>query len=152
MATFVNPVPHKPRQPEMNVTPLVDVVLVLLIICMIMTPGIEKSIPIDLPSVANPDPVSHNKLDVIEITVTEQGQYWIDKQAYDHNRLKTRLAELRAEKASRRVVLRGDKAAHFGLMRGLFALIKEAGFQGVALVVSDRRDSKNPAGSGEVWP
>ena len=69
--------------PDMNVTPLVDVVLVLLIIFMVVAPRLEQDVQIDLPGIFNPDPDVKLASDPLKLTVAKHGEYHIDQQQYD---------------------------------------------------------------------
>ena len=68
----------KGPSPDMNVTPLVDVVLVLLIIFMVVTPQMEAGAMVDLPAVRNPDP-QHKSMKPITVSVTAKAELWIEK-------------------------------------------------------------------------
>ena len=74
------PLPRKARpqvRPEINVTPLVDVVLVLLIIFMVIAPQLESGDRVELPAIANPDKTA--KLDALTLTVTASERYLLEK-------------------------------------------------------------------------
>lgn len=129
--------PHKGVRPDMNVTPLVDVVLVLLIIFMLITPQMDKNVPVDLPGIMNPDP-EVKSLAPVEITIARDGSLTVEKTAYDREGLAARLRQIHAGEPLRRAVLRGDQALAYKQVRELFSLVKDAGFPGVSLMVADR--------------
>ncbi|WP_373048686.1 ExbD/TolR family protein [Vulgatibacter sp.] len=133
-------------KPEINVTPLVDVVLVLLIIFMVVTPQMESGASVDLPSIQFPDEEGKGKLDPIELTYTAAGQYLIHKEAIPADRLEERLAQMHEAEPNRRLVLRGDVKLQYGQVRGLFTMCERIGFPGVSLVVSESGDKKVPDG------
>ena len=66
----------------MNVTPLVDVVLVLLIIFMVVAPRLNQDIQVELPGIFNPDPDA-KAIDPLKVTVAKAGEFWINEQQYD---------------------------------------------------------------------
>ena len=128
--------PRKAVRPDMNVTPLVDVVLVLLIIFMVVTPQMEKSAPVDLPGIFFPDP-EVKSLAPVEITIAKDGALSIEKSAYDLEGLTKRLREIHAAEPGRRAVLRGDRSLDYAEVKQVFAKVKEVGFPGVSLLVAE---------------
>ena len=128
--------------PEINVTPLVDVVLVLLIIFMVVTPQLEAGENVDLPVVINPDPKAKSKLDPVTVTYTLSGRFLLEKEALSEVELHQRLKKIHDETPDRRILLKGDKNLKFGQMRALFQACKTMGFQGVSLVVGDKDKGK----------
>jgi biopolymer transport protein ExbD/biopolymer transport protein TolR len=121
----------------MNVTPLVDVVLVLLIIFMVVTPQMGKSAPADLPGIFFPDPEAKS-LSPVEITIAKDGSLSIEKTAFDLAGLSERLKEIHAGEPERRAVLRGDRSLDYHEVKAVFAKVKEVGFPGVSLLVAER--------------
>jgi biopolymer transport protein ExbD/biopolymer transport protein TolR len=131
---------------EINVTPLVDVVLVLLIIFMVVTPQMESGEAIDLPSIMFPDEEGKGKLDPIELTLTGDGRYLIEKAEIAGPQLEERLRQMHDAEPNRRLVLRGDMKLAYGDVRGLFGLCERIGFAGVSLMVSETSEKKIPEG------
>ncbi len=130
---------RKQLEPEINVTPLVDVVLVLLIIFMVIAPQLENGLRLDLPTVERPDKSPKSKLDPITVSVVETGEVYVDKDRFvDTPALEAHLRALRDEDSERRVVLKADNALAYKPMRDTFALVQKVGFSGVALAVSKR--------------
>jgi len=132
-------------RPDMNVTPLVDVVLVLLIIFMVVTPRMEQNVQVDLPGIFNPDPEVESSVDPLKVTVAKSGEYWINDQKYD---LDTTIELLSSEHASeplRRLVLRADAKLQYGEVREIFNRSQRVGFPGVALMVGERHKADGPA-------
>jgi biopolymer transport protein ExbD/biopolymer transport protein TolR len=144
MGMSAEPVQGKRRgsTPEINVTPLVDVVLVLLIIFMVVTPQLEAGENVDLPVVVNPDPKARSRLDPVTVTYTLSGRFLLEKEPLTEVELLARLKNIHAETPERRLLLKGDKNLKFGQMRALFQACKAIGFQGVSLVVGDRDKGK----------
>ncbi|WP_434041265.1 MULTISPECIES: ExbD/TolR family protein [Sorangium] len=126
-------------EPDINVTPLVDVVLVLLIIFMVIAPQMEHGERVELPAVFQPDPKSRSKLDPIHVTITGAGTVYLEKDAVaDLRSLGERLRAIRAAAPERRVVIKGDASVSYGRVREAFALCQEVGFAGISLQVSQR--------------
>ena len=124
--------------PDMNVTPLVDVVLVLLIIFMVVAPRLEQDVEVELPGIFNPDPETKQTADPLKITVATAGEYYIEAQKYDLDGAVEHLTLVRAADPFRRLVLRADARLTYGQVRELFARVQELGFPGVGLMVGER--------------
>ena len=136
--------------PEMNVTPLVDVVLVLLIIFMVIAPQMEHGQRVELPGVFQPDPKSKSKLDPITVTLAGEGALFLEKEPVaDIAALEGQLRTIHDAEPDRRVVIKGDAAMPYGKMREAFALCQNVGFSGVSLMVSQRGSGKDAPGEGD---
>jgi biopolymer transport protein ExbD/biopolymer transport protein TolR len=133
--------------PEINVTPLVDVVLVLLIILMVIAPQLEGGVRVDLPGMSNPDPKAKG-VEPLTLTVAADGALYVDKSPTTLDALDALFAEVRAATPDRRLMVRGDQALSWGPLRDLFARGQKAGFPGVSLVVGDRQ-ARSPGGADE---
>ena len=122
----------------MNVTPLVDVVLVLLIIFMVVAPRLDQDVQVDLPGIFNPDPDVETSADPVKVSVAKAGAYYIDERKYDLDGAIAALGEAHAADPLRRLVLRADAKLRYGDVRALFARSQQVGFPGVALMVGER--------------
>ncbi len=125
-------------RPEMNVTPLVDVVLVLLIIFMVVAPRMDQDVQVDLPGIFNPDPEVETSLDPLKVTVARSGEYYINDQKYDLDDAIEVLSSEHAGEPLRRLVLRADAKLTYGQVREIFARSQKVGFPGIALMVGER--------------
>jgi biopolymer transport protein TolR len=116
-----------------NVTPLVDVVLVLLIVFMVMAPQMRTGPEVDLPETAKPRDQGDERGRIL-VTLDESGKLWID----DHQVAPEKFGEgLRAavgDQEDPRVVIRSDARLRFGDVRRAMVAIEEAGFKGVGLI------------------
>ncbi|MDI1445368.1 biopolymer transporter ExbD [Polyangium sp. 6x1] len=125
-------------EPDINITPLVDVVLVLLIIFMVIAPDLEHGERVELPSVIQPDE-NKSKLDPITVTLTARGSLFIEKEVLaDVPALEARLKSMHDAEPERRVVLKGDATVQYAKMRDAFAACQRAGYTGIALSVSQK--------------
>jgi biopolymer transport protein TolR len=124
-------------QPVMNVTPLVDVVLVLLIIFMVVIPMMEKSAHVELPSIFNVDPEAKGKTDPFTLSLTLDGAMFFEQEQLDPDRFIARLQQANEREPHRRLVLRADQAAHYSEVRKLFKSCQEIGFPGISLRVNE---------------
>ncbi len=128
--------PERPR-PDINVTPLVDVVLVLLIIFMVVLPQMEAGANVALPGAEHPDQKTDVKHKPITLSVTKSGNLFLEKRAVEMSELVALLHEGRAQSPGSRLVLKGDREAPYGLMRALFKQAQGIGFPGISLQVGD---------------
>jgi biopolymer transport protein ExbD/biopolymer transport protein TolR len=128
----------EPPAPEINVTPLVDVVLVLLIIFMVIAPALEHGERVDLPSVTQPDPKKSLE-GAINVTITESGALFVEKEPMASlAALEAHLSGLRAADPARKLVLRADASLAYAKVRDAFAACARAGLAGVSLQVASR--------------
>jgi len=117
---------------EINVTPMVDVMLVLLIIFMVAAPLMTVGVPVQLPKTAAPK-VSQPKQPVV-VTVNDQGQPFLDKEPLAPEAVMPRLRELASVDPAQVVLVRGDKAVPYGRIVEIMGQINAAGFQKVSLI------------------
>lgn len=131
---------NKKRQPEpeMNVTPLVDVVLVLLIIFMVIAPALNEGEHIELPSIFQPDPKPKD-LNPIDIAMAYGGKYLVDKQPMTEQEVRPRLVELHTADPERNVMLKTDERIPYKKVRENLAMLQKIGFPGVSLKVMERK-------------
>ncbi|WP_457092761.1 protein TolR [Microvirga sp. P5_D2] len=117
---------------EINVTPLVDVMLVLLIIFMVAAPLMTVGVPVQLPKTAAPK-VSQPKQPVV-VTIDEQGQPFLDKEPLTAEAMMPRLRELASADPTQVVLVRGDRAVPYGRIVEVMGQINAAGFTKVSLI------------------
>ena len=129
-------------QSNINVTPLVDVCLVLLIIFMVVTPMLGRGKDVQLPTLVEAD--SHKEGDQVFVSVDDEG-VWINQDGYTHAeefkqalQAEVAVAEGKAKAAKYEgpiLFVKGDKGTNYGRVRVVMEWIKELGLQDVALVV-----------------
>jgi biopolymer transport protein TolR len=119
-------------QSEINVTPLVDVCLVLLIIFMIVLPTIVNGIPVRLPQASTADPLAKQP---IQISVKADGVIFIDAVAVRSEQLASELAR-RRDRTQRPVVVRADKTLAYGDVVRVLDTCRAAGFENVGLATA----------------
>jgi biopolymer transport protein ExbD len=130
--------------PLMNVTPLVDVVLVLLIIFMVVAPQLGQDTEIDLPGIFNSDPDSQSG-EPFKVTTQGGGHYNFQGQLYDLDGI---IATLEAEHTLdplRRLVLRADAQVRYADVREFQRRLEEVGFPGMAYMVNERHREEDPS-------
>ncbi|HET9147038.1 MAG TPA: protein TolR [Acetobacteraceae bacterium] len=117
---------------EINVTPLVDVMLVLLIIFMVTAPLITSGVNVNLPQ-ANAKPVNADSTP-ITITVNAKDQVYLQNSQVRLRNLVATLQEISKHNTDRRIFVRGDSSVSYGTMLRVMATIVQGGFTKVALL------------------
>jgi biopolymer transport protein TolR len=123
------------RQPmaEINVTPLVDVMLVLLIIFMVTAPLLVAGVPVDLPDARAQSLPQDNT--PIQISLNDRGELFVDRLATQPAALPAKLAALRSARSDEaRVYVRADRRLDYGRVMAVVGEVNSAGFKKVALV------------------
>jgi biopolymer transport protein TolR len=118
---------------EINVTPMVDVMLVLLIIFMVTAPLLTVGIPVNLPQ-TKAEPLS-NPDEPIVVTINDKGTIYLQETTIGDDALVPRLQAITENKPDTKIFVRGDKKIDYGRVMQVMGLIKSAGFTQVALVV-----------------
>jgi biopolymer transport protein TolR len=124
---------------EINVTPLVDVVIVLLIIFMVAAPMMTKGLDVKLPQTTAKS-LPQKKKNIV-ITVNDRGEIYLNKVAVDEEVLRRRLNEIRQEGQVEQVLLKADKALAYGVVAGVMTAIREAGVENLGLVTEPVENS-----------
>ena len=125
------------REPmsEINVTPFVDVMLVLLIVFMVTAPLLTVGIPVDLPKVkAN---ALTDQKDPIEITVKLDGTVFLGESDVEIDNLVPRLNAITDQNTEARIYVRGDRVVAYGRIMEIMSIINSAGYVKVALVAEN---------------
>ncbi len=117
---------------QINVTPFVDVMLVLLIVFMITAPLLTVGVSIDLPKTKAAQ--LNSKGDPIVISIKENGSLYIQERFIDSINLLPRLKAISLGNKNLRIYVRGDKNVPYGIVLNTIAKIKKSGFKKVALV------------------
>ena len=118
---------------EINVTPFVDVMLVLLIVFMVAAPLLTAGVPVDLPN-TEAKAISDEDNKPIEITVTADGVIYIGESEVKRERLVPLLAAMTQGQVDRRIYIRGDQAISYGMVMQVIGAVNRAGFNKVALI------------------
>ena len=121
---------------EINVTPLVDVVLVLLIIFMVVTPMLQRGKDVKLPQAATIDE-EDKQADPLVLSLTGEKKIYVESDYVDEEAFKERMGREMASQPFRKVLLKGDSSLTFGDVRKVMELTRLAGAKGVALGVEE---------------
>ncbi len=117
---------------DINVTPLVDVMLVLLIIFMITAPLMTVSVPVDLPQTQGQN-ISSDKEPLV-ITITAKGEIYLMETKVTLEDMVPRLQAIRGNDQDARIFVRGDRGLAYGRIMEVMGALNAAGFKKVALV------------------
>jgi len=117
---------------EINVTPMVDVMLVLLVIFMVTAPLLTVGVPLELPK-SRAAELTEPKKPII-ISLNHDGEVFIGDERVNSDELEPRLVQLAAEDSSRIVYVRSDRANTYAQVMDTLGLVNHAGFSKVSLI------------------
>jgi biopolymer transport protein ExbD/biopolymer transport protein TolR len=120
-------------QSSINITPLVDVVLVLLIIFMVMAPQMRKGPEVDVPDTQKPSAQGDERSQIL-VSIDEIGGLWINDQSVTPEEFGDGLRAAVSAEPESKVVIRGDSRLNFRQVRQAMIAIEEAGIPGVGLI------------------
>ena len=118
---------------EINVTPFVDVMLVLLIIFMVAAPLLTVGVPIELPETAA-TPLPSEEEEPLTISLSAQGQVLVQDVAVEFDTLVTKLQAIAAERSSDKVFLRADGGIPYERVMQVMGALNAGGFRNIGLV------------------
>jgi len=118
---------------EINVTPFVDVMLVLLIIFMVAAPLLTVGVPVELPKTAA-GALPADQEEPLTVTITAEGAVQIQTTAVERNALVQRLRAIAEERSSDRVFLRADGAVPYAQVMEVMGALNAGGFSNIGLV------------------
>lgn len=127
---------------EINVTPFVDVMLVLLIIFMVTAPLLTVGVPVDLPQ-TQANQLSDPKEPLV-VSIDARGQVFVQETPVDLSDLGPRLTAVRGAKADTDIYVRGDKGIDYGRVMAVMGALNSAGFTRVSLVAEFPQDAPAP--------
>lgn len=117
---------------EINVTPFVDVMLVLLIVFMVTAPLLTVGVPVDLPE-TKASQISDDQAPLL-ISIQSDGKIALQNRVIEVDELIPRLEAVARAKPETRIFVRGDKNVSYGEVMGVMGLVQESGFSRVALI------------------
>jgi biopolymer transport protein TolR len=128
---------YKPMS-DINVTPMVDVMLVLLVIFMVAAPLLTVGVPVDLPQTKAPA-ITEQKEPLV-ITVNAEGKLFLQNSAVIDDDLVPRLQAITRNNPEADIYVRGDRAINYGRVMEVMGMVSAAGFTKVSLVTEQLRD------------
>ena len=129
---------------DINVTPMVDVMLVLLIIFMVVTPMLQKGVSVDMAQVNNPDQMPDaDKEDALLVSITRDGMVYLGSDRIDVDSLTTKVKDRLTNKPDKRVYVKADMRAHFGNVVQVVDAVRAAGVDDLGLLTEQRKTTPN---------
>ncbi len=127
-----------PLNADINVTPLVDVVLVLLIIFMVVMPMLQKGVPVNLPVVEDPEKTPDTEKQ-LQISVKANGSVYVGSNVVRADQVQAQLEEIHARTPDREIAVKGDKLAKYGTVIDVLKACREVGFNDVGLIAQPKK-------------
>jgi biopolymer transport protein ExbD/biopolymer transport protein TolR len=130
---------------DINVTPMVDVMLVLLIIFMVVTPMLQKGISVDMAKVDNPTPMEDaDKEDALLVSITRDGKVYFGTDQISTDNLTTKVKDrLASQHGDRRVYVKADMRTRFGGVVQVVDSVRAAGVDDLGLLTDQRKTAPN---------
>lgn len=135
---------------EINMVPLIDVMLVLLVIFMITAPLLSHSVVVDLPRVTSQSVVE--KPDVIDVAIDDAGQIYWNDQPVDLEGLGAQMRQAAARQPQPAVNLRADRGTRYELLAEILGLASRSGIKGVGFVTTPSSGKPAAVGSAATAP
>jgi biopolymer transport protein TolR len=130
---------------DINVTPMVDVMLVLLIIFMVVTPMLQKGVSVDMAKVNNPEQMPDaDKEDALLVSVTRDGMVYFGSDQISIDALTTKVKDRLANKPDKRVYVKADMRARYGGVVQVVDAVRAAGVDDLGLLTDQRKTTTPP--------
>jgi len=130
---------------DINVTPLVDVMLVLLIIMMLVAPMLQKGVDVKLPLAANTSDKPDNDKQTV-VAVDAANQLWVNGIRVGKNEFTDRVKSILEDKSDRVVLIKGDQDASYSAIMEAMDYLHEAEIEDIGLITEAKKDPNKPAG------
>jgi biopolymer transport protein ExbD/biopolymer transport protein TolR len=130
---------------DINVTPMVDVMLVLLIIFMVVTPMLQKGISVDMAKVNNPEQMPDaDKEDALLVSITRDNKVYFGSEQIQVDNLTTKVKDRLANKADKRVYVKADMRTRFGGVVQVVDAVRAAGVDDLGLLTDQKKTNTPP--------
>src|SRR3954463_8883446 len=123
---------------DINVTPLVDVCLVLLIIFMVVTPMLQKGVPVNLPVTEDPEKTPDTEKQLI-ISVKADGSVYLGSTVVMKQQVQSELDTIHQRTPDREIAVKGDRMVKYGAVLDVMKACREVGFNNVGLISQPKR-------------
>lgn len=131
---------------DINVTPMVDIMLVLLIIFMVITPMLQKGVSVDMAKATNPREMREaDQDDAVVVAVSRDGKIYLGSDQLVMQQLSERIQDLLAAKVDKTVYVKSDRRAKYGAVVEVVDTVRSAGVDTLGLL-TDKVDKKNVPG------
>jgi biopolymer transport protein ExbD len=129
---------------DINVTPLVDVCLVLLIIFMVVTPMLQKGVPVNIPVTDEPEKTPDTEKQ-LQISVKADGTVYVGPTVVRKDQVQSQLEEIHTRTPDREIAVKGDKQVKYGDVLDVLKACREVGFNDVGLIAQPKKQQGGPA-------
>lgn len=145
MSEMLAPIRARPRRKfvansQINVTPLVDVMLVLLVVFMVTAPMLTVGVPVNLPKTNAAK--MNDQTEPLVVTINAKGEIYLQETLLDEQNLIKKLRLLTHKNKDAKIYVRGDEAIPYGRVMETMGSISKAGFQKVSLIAEMPTDNK----------
>jgi biopolymer transport protein ExbD len=123
---------------DINVTPLVDVCLVLLIIFMVVTPMLQKGVPVNLPVTEEPEKTPDTDKQ-LQISVKADGTVYLGSLPVLKQQMQSELEKIHERTPDREIAVKGDKLVKYGAVLDALKACREVGFNNVGLIAQPKK-------------
>ena len=123
---------HTEPMSEINVTPFVDVMLVLLIIFMVTAPLLTVGVPVDLPE-SSADSLPEDQ-EPLTLSINSKGEIFIQEYQVEYDKMIPKILAIAKNRTDTRIYVRGDKTLNYGRVLEIMAMLSGSGFTKVALI------------------
>ena len=130
---------------DINVTPMVDVMLVLLIIFMVITPMLQKGAAVEMAKTNNPETMTDaDKEDAVLIAVTRDGKVWLGNDQLPIDQLTGKVKDKIEKRSDKRVFVRADAHAKYGMVVDVVDNVRSAGVSDLGLLTEQNKTPPPP--------
>jgi len=138
---------------DINVTPMVDVMLVLLIIFMVITPMLQKGVSVDMPKVNNPTPMADaDKEDALLVSIMRDGTVYFSTDKINVDSLTGKVKDRLTNRTDKRVYVKADARAHFGSVVQVVDAVRAAGVDDLGLLTYQKKSTPNAPSTQPAVP
>ena len=123
---------HTEPMSEINVTPFVDVMLVLLIIFMVTAPLLTVGVPVDLPE-SSADSLPEDQ-EPLTLSINAKGEIFIQEHQVEYDKMIPKILAIAKNRTDTRIFVRGDKTINYGRVLEIMGMVSGSGFTKVALI------------------
>ena len=123
---------------DINVTPLVDVCLVLLIIFMVVTPMLQKGVPVNIPVTEEPEKTPDTEKQ-LQISVKEDGSVYLGPNVVRKEQVQSELEQIHAKTPDREIAVKADRKVKYGAVLVVLKACREVGFNNLGLIAQPKK-------------